>query len=110
MIDTTFDFDLLVLEKKILKKNQCIVTLSLLFPLEKGYPLCLNKPEFPIPKDDLCQVWLKLDQCFWRRRFLNESIPFLQFCDYLSFNEYRALHLNKVEFPSSKIGIVLVLH
>jgi hypothetical protein len=28
--------------------------------LEKGNPLHLNKLETPPPKDDLCQVWLKL--------------------------------------------------
>jgi hypothetical protein len=38
-------------------------------PLEKGYPLHLNKIESPLPKNDLCQVWLKLAQWFWRRRF-----------------------------------------
>jgi hypothetical protein len=36
-------------------------------PLEKGYPLRLNKFESPPPKDDLCQVWLKLVWWFWRR-------------------------------------------
>jgi hypothetical protein len=36
-------------------------------PLERGNPLHLNKLEFPSPKDDLCQVWLKLAQRFWRR-------------------------------------------
>jgi hypothetical protein len=30
--------------------------------LEKGYSLRLNKFESPPPKDDLCQVWLKLAQ------------------------------------------------
>jgi hypothetical protein len=35
--------------------------------LEKGDPLHLNKLETPLPKDDLCQVWLKLAQWFWRR-------------------------------------------
>ena len=40
-------------------------------PLEKGRVLHLNKLESPLPKDALCQVWLKLDQWFWRRRFLN---------------------------------------
>jgi hypothetical protein len=48
-----------------------IFILFLLFryylPLEKGYPLILNKLESPSPKDDLCQVWLKLVQRFWRR-------------------------------------------
>jgi hypothetical protein len=36
-------------------------------PLERGYPLQLNKLEFPLPKDNLCQVWLKLVQWFRRR-------------------------------------------
>jgi hypothetical protein len=68
-------------------------------PLEKGYPLSLNKIISPSPKDNLCQVWLKLAQWFWRRRFLNDS-PFLHFCDYLPFEENLALYLNKLEFPS----------
>jgi hypothetical protein len=29
--------------------------------------LHLNKLESPAPKDDLCQVWLKLAKWFWRR-------------------------------------------
>ena len=36
-------------------------------PLEKGVILHLNKFESPSPKDDLCQVWLKLAQSFWKR-------------------------------------------
>ena len=40
-------------------------------PLEKGRTLYLNKLESPSPKDALCQVWLKLAQWFWRRRFFN---------------------------------------
>jgi hypothetical protein len=35
--------------------------------LEKGYPFRLNTLESPLPKDDLCQVWSKLAQWFWRR-------------------------------------------
>ena len=46
--------------------------------LEKGWALQLKKLKFPSPKDDLCQVWLKLAQWFWRRRFLN-------FVKYLSY-------------------------
>ena len=38
-------------------------------PLEKGGALDLNKPESPSPKNALCQVWLKLAQWFWKRRF-----------------------------------------
>jgi hypothetical protein len=77
-------------------------------PLERGYPLLLNKLESPSPKDDLCQVWLKLAQWFWRRRFSNDPIPFLHFCDYLPFEEDLAIYLNKLEFPSSKDSLYLV--
>ena len=38
-----------------------------IFPFGKGQVLHLNKCEFPSSMDDLCQVWLKLDQWFWRR-------------------------------------------
>jgi hypothetical protein len=49
-------------------------------PLEKGYPLHLNKPEFPPPiEDDLCQVLLKLALLFWRKRFLNDTHPIFTF-------------------------------
>jgi hypothetical protein len=71
-------------------------------PLERGYLFYLKKLKFPSPKDDLCQVWLKLAQWFWRRRFLNDPTPFLNFFDYLPFEEDLALHLNKIEFPSPK--------
>jgi hypothetical protein len=50
---------------------------------------------------DLCQVWLKLAQWFWRR-FLKDLNPFLHFCDYLPFENDLALHLNKLEFPTPK--------
>jgi hypothetical protein len=58
---------LLVLEKKILKNFQCIFTLSLLSPLGEGQSPSFKKLETPPPKDDLCQVWLKLALWFWRR-------------------------------------------
>jgi hypothetical protein len=76
--------------------------------LEKGYPLLLNKLESPSPKDDLCQVWLKLAQWFWRRIFLNDPTPFLHFCDYLPFEEDLALYLNKLEIPSPKNNLYQV--
>ena len=41
--------------------------------LEKGRALHLNKLESPLPKDALCQVWLKLAQWFWRRRWKCEK-------------------------------------
>ena len=36
-------------------------------PLEKGNALHFNNLKSPPPKDDLCKVWLKLAQRFWRR-------------------------------------------
>ena len=38
-------------------------------PLEIWVVLHLNKLMYPSTKDDLCLVWLKLAQLFWRRRF-----------------------------------------
>ena len=46
---------------------------SLLSPFRKGWGLHLNKLEFLSPKDALCQVWLKLVQWFWRRRWKCEK-------------------------------------
>jgi hypothetical protein len=60
----------------------------------------LNKTEFLSPKDASYQVWLKLAQWFWRRRFLNDHTQFSHFCDYLPFEEDQALSLNKIESPS----------
>ena len=40
---------------------------------EKGKTIHFNKLESPAPKDALCQVWLKLAQWFWRRRWTCEK-------------------------------------
>jgi hypothetical protein len=46
---------------------QCICTVFCYhLPLDKGLPLHLKNLKSPPPKDDLCQVWLKLAQWFWR--------------------------------------------
>ena len=37
--------------------------------LDESVALHLTKLNFPSPKDAFCQVWLKLAQWFWRRRF-----------------------------------------
>jgi hypothetical protein len=74
-------------------------------PLEKGYPLRLSNIKSSTPKDDLCPVWLKLAQWFWRRRFLNDPTPFSHFCDYLPFEEDLAFYLNKLEFHSSMYNL-----
>ena len=71
-------------------------------PLEKGGVLHLNKLESPSPKDALCQVWLKLAQWFWRRRFLNFIKVFSLFRNYLPLERGSALHLNKLDSPSPK--------
>jgi hypothetical protein len=38
-------------------------------PFEEDLALYLNNLEFPLPKDDLYQVLLKLAYWFWRRLF-----------------------------------------
>jgi hypothetical protein len=38
----------------------------------------------------------------WRRRFLNDPTPFLQFCNYLPFEEDLTLYLNNLEPPLPK--------
>ena len=38
-------------------------------PFEEDLALNLNNSDFTLPKDDLCQIWLKLACLFWRRRF-----------------------------------------
>jgi hypothetical protein len=70
--------------------------------LKRGNPLYLNKLRVIPLKDDLCQVWLKLAQRFWRR-FLNDPNPFLYFCDYLPFEKDLSLYLNKVELLHPRI-------
>jgi hypothetical protein len=94
--------------KRFLKNFSAFSLFCYYLPLEKDYPLSLNKLKFPLPKDDLCQVWLKLAKWFWRRRFLNDSTPLLHFCDYLPFEQELALYLNKLEFPSPKDNLYKV--
>ena len=77
-------------------------------PLEKGTALHLNKLESSLPKDALCQVWLKLDQWFWRRRFLMFVNVLLLSHNYLLFEKGMALHLNKLKSPSPKNALCQV--
>ena len=62
----------------------------------------------PSPKNALFQVWLKLAQWFWRRRIFNVVNIFLLFCNYLPLEKDRALHLNKLESPSTKNALCQV--
>ena len=50
--------------------------------LEKDRTLHFNKIESPLPKDDLCQVWLKLAKWFWKTRFFKIVKVFTIFCNY----------------------------
>ena len=70
---------------------------------------CLNKAhESPSPKNALCQVWLKLAQWFWRRRFLNSINVFSLFRNYLPLERGGTIHLKKLEFPSPKDALCQV--
>ena len=70
--------------------------------------LKFNKLEFPLPKDALCQVWLKLAQWFWRRRCLNFVNVYLLLHYYLPLEKGMSLHLNKLEFPLPKDALCQV--
>ena len=52
-------------------------------PWKRAGHFIWKKLESPWPKDALCQVWLKLVQWFWRRRFLNFVNVFSLFRNYL---------------------------
>jgi hypothetical protein len=88
--------------RRFLKIFSVFLLFCYYLPLKRGNPLHLYILESPSLKDDSCQVWLKLAQRFWRKRFLNDTTPFLYFCDYLSFQKGLTLYLNKLEFPSPK--------
>ena len=63
----------------------------------KEVALCLNKLESPLLKDALCQVWLKLAQWFWRRRFFKFRQFIFAIRYYIPFEQGGALHFNKLE-------------
>ena len=48
----------------------------IMFPFERGVTLHLNKLKYPLPKDVLCLLWLKL--WFWRRRWKCEKLTLRQ--------------------------------
>jgi hypothetical protein len=61
--------DSVVLEKKFFKWPHSIFAFLDYLPFVEDLVHYLNNSWFPLPKDDLCQVWLKLAGWFWRRRF-----------------------------------------
>jgi hypothetical protein len=62
----------------------------------------LNKPEFPLPKDNLYQVWLNLAGLVLEKIFFLKFSVFLLFCCYLPIERGNPLHLNKLESPPPK--------
>ena len=67
-------------------------------PFEEDLALYLNNLEFPSPKNDLYQVWLKLARWFWRR-FLKIFSVFLLFRYFLPLEKDNPLHLKNLESP-----------
>jgi hypothetical protein len=65
ILSSLIEIGLLVLERKIKKISEFLFFCYYL-PLGKNVVLHLCNSEFPLPKDDFCQVWLKLAQRFWR--------------------------------------------
>ena len=86
-----------VLEKKIFKIFNIILHFRYYLPLEKGVAIHLNKLKSPSSKDALCQVWLKLVQWFWIRRFLNIFNIILHFRCYLPLEKGVALRLSSTQ-------------
>ena len=76
-----------VLEMQIYKFRQCIFAISKLSPLGKRCGPSFVQIESSSPKDDFCQVWLKLTPWFWRRKFLNFVNEFLVFRNYLTLKK-----------------------
>ena len=91
------EIGLVVQEKMIFKICQCIFAFLSLSPLGNGRGPYLNTLDIPSSKDALCQVWLKLAMCFWRRGFFNVDNVFSQFCNNLPLENGEALQLNKRE-------------
>jgi hypothetical protein len=65
----------------------------------------LKNLEFPLPKDDLFQLWLKLACWFWRRRFLKIFSVFLLFCDY-PLGEEQSPSFEQFRIPSPQGWLV----
>ena len=88
----TYDYIIMLIQRR--KKNH--------LGDENLLVLHLKKLESPSLKDALCQDWLKLAHCFWRRGFFNFINVFLLFLNYLPLKKGWALLLNKHKFPSPK--------
>ena len=96
--------------ENVFKFLKCTFAISLLSPLGKGQCPIFEQIwiSFTQCKEDLCQVWLKLAQWLWRRRFLNVVNSYFLFYYYVPLVKGVALHLNKLEFPLSKDALCQV--
>jgi hypothetical protein len=54
-------------DHNLYKLKSALCHLLLLSPLGEGQSPSFDQFRTPSPKDDLCQIWLKLAQWFWRR-------------------------------------------
>ena len=63
-----------IIEEDFLISSMYFHYFVIISPWKKGRALHLNKLESPSAKDALCQVWLKLAQWFWRRRWNVKSL------------------------------------
>ena len=70
-------------------------------PIEGGVTLHFNIFKFPLPKNTLCQVRLKLVHLFWRRRF-PEIINIFIRRYYIPLKNGKALYLIEIESPLAK--------
>jgi hypothetical protein len=72
-------------------------------PFEENLALYSKKLEFPLPKDNMHQVWiLILAHWFWRKIILKIFSVFLLFRYYLPLEKGNPLQLNKFESTSPK--------
>ena len=98
-----FEIGSVVLEKRIYTNFVNVFSLFPNYlPLKKGGAFHLNNLKSTSLKDALCQVWLKLAQWFWRRRFFNFVNVFSLFRNYLPLKKGGTLLLNKLETSSPK--------
>ena len=77
--------------------------------MEINRAIHLNKLNTPSFNDALCQVWLKLAKCFWRRRFLNCINIFSIFRNYLPLDKTKALHLTNLISHQPRMRCIILI-
>ena len=82
---------------KNFKSRQCVFTIQLLSTLEKHIVLYLKKLEFPLLRNNLCQVIVKLAQVFWKR--FSKVANIISLCCHFSFLKGQSPSLNRNWIP-----------